>query len=96
MLTKFQPAMADRRPLGGLGFGASVCGAGVDSLANEAVAVRHLPRIRRVGWASQLSPQGVKAGTASAAHQDNYTTRISSPAYQGGLGPHPAREPEPV
>lgn len=96
MLINVQPALADRQPLGGFGFGVLPCqGSGVGSFGNEAAAVRSLPRNRRVGWASKLSPQGAKAGLASAAHQHNYTTSIS-PVYRGGMGPHPAREPVPV
>jgi hypothetical protein len=97
MLINAQPALADQRPLGGFGFGAFLCqGIGVGSLASEAAAVRSLPRNRRVGWAFGLNPQGVKAGTASAAHQHNYIKTRISPVYQGVLGPHPAGEPEPV
>jgi hypothetical protein len=96
MLNNFQPALADQQPFGGFGVGASPCtGFGAGSLASQAAAVRSLPRIRRVGWASGLDPQGVNAGLASAAHQHNYTTR-TSPVYKGALGPHPVREPGPV
>jgi hypothetical protein len=98
MLINTQPALADRQPLGGFGFGAFPCpGAGVGSLANQAAAKRPQPRNRRVGWTFGLNPQSVKqAGLASAAHQHNYIKTRISPVYGGVLGPHPAGEPEPV
>jgi hypothetical protein len=54
---------------------------------------------RIVGHASTIAASTVGAGTASTrsgnGNQLNPTTRIY-PVTPGGLGPHPAREPEPV
>jgi hypothetical protein len=104
-------AWADVRPLADLGAGAFASeGAWVGSGASKRVASRALPRIRRA-FAPASSPVGAQAhGRGCGAYQPGMiggnsvgtstsTTSLMTlvnPVIPGGLGPHPAREPEPV
>jgi hypothetical protein len=97
------PAM---RPLAGFGAGAFASeGAWVGSGASERTASPALPRIR--GAFAATSPLGAQAHGCGAYQPGTIggntvgTTTISlmariNPVTPGGLGPHPAREPEPV
>ena len=75
----------------------------------ETAAVLALPRVK---WAAAISGGSASAGASDAGYQasirtesaqfkpeqskaQQHTTRVN-PAFQGGVGPHPAREPEPV
>jgi len=95
-------AQAATRPLAGFGAGAFACGIWAASPANEMVAAPALPRIRRVFASISLGhPQtsdvvggGYQSVLASTKQLDQMA-RIN-PVTPGGLGPHPAREPEPV
>jgi hypothetical protein len=102
-------ARAAMRPFAGLGAGAFPSeGAWVGSGVSKRVASSALPRIRS-GFAAGSSPVGAKAhGRGCDAYQPGTiggntagTSTISlmartNPVTPGGLGPHPAREPEPV
>jgi hypothetical protein len=102
-------ARAAMRPFAGLGAGAFTSeGAQVGSGVSKRVASPALPRIQG-GFAAASSPFGVKAhGRGCGAYQPSViggntvgTSTISlmariNPVTPGGLGPHPAREPEPV
>jgi hypothetical protein len=100
---------AAMRPLAGLGAGAFASeGAQVGSGASKRVASPALPRIRGA-FAAATSQVGAQAhGRGCGAYQPGTiggntvgTSTISlmariNPVTPGGLGPHPAREPEPV
>jgi hypothetical protein len=96
LLSNTQPVEAATRSLAGLGAGALLCdGVRVGSPVSCVAAARVLPRVRRtpaVGNGSALAGAGNQAITHK---QFNQTARIS-PAYPGGVGPHPVREPVPV
>ena len=97
------------RPLAGLGAGAFASeGAQVGSGASKRVASPALPRIRGA-FAAATSQRGAHAhGRGCGAYQPGMTggntagtstislMALISPVTPGGLGPHPAREPEPV
>ncbi len=93
---------AVRRPLAGSGVGAFRCdGAWAGSSASQLTAGHPVPRIRAVVvpvYAGPAAGTGI-AGASSAGNvggsQLNLMTRIH-PVTQGGVGPHPAREPDPV
>jgi hypothetical protein len=105
---KANAAWAAMRPLAGLGAGAFASeGAWVGSGASERTASAALPRIR--GAFAVTSPLGAQAhDLGCGAYQPGTiggntvgTSTISlmariNPVTPGGLGPHPAREPEPV
>jgi hypothetical protein len=101
-------AWAAMRPLAGLGAGAFASeGARVGSGASERTALAALPRIRRAfAVTSQLGAQahgrgcgayqpGTIGGNTVGTSTISLMARIN-PVTPGGLGPHPAREPEPV
>jgi len=100
-------AQAATRPLAGFGAGAFTCeGAWVGSRVNEMAAALVLPRIKAAlgGIGSGNAQAAAGGGARMTSHvgivrEDtqklSQTTRIY-PATQGGVGPHPAREPEPV
>jgi hypothetical protein len=100
-------AQAATRPLAGFGAGAFTCeGALVGSGVNERTAALALPRIKAAIGAigAGQSQAAVFSGARMTTHvgivqEDTkkliQTTRIY-PATPGGLGPYPAREPEPV
>lgn len=101
-------AQAAMRPLAGFGAGAFTCdGAGVGSSASQLAAGLALPRVRGAFGAVQHSTAGTGTLSTGAlsisavstkdgnAKQLNQMTRIY-PVAPGGLGPHPAREPDPV
>jgi hypothetical protein len=105
MLNKTLAAKAVRRPLAGFGAGAFRCdGAWAGSSPSQLTAGHPVPRIRAVVapvYAGPAAGTGI-AGAASAGNvggsqfsQLNLMTRIY-PVAQGGVGPHPAREPDPV
>jgi hypothetical protein len=100
-------AQAATRPLAGFGAGAFTCdGAWVGSRVSEMAAALVLPRPKAavgaittghaqadvVGAAHTSSPVGIVRKDTQKLSQ---MTRIY-PATPGGLGSHPAREPEPV
>jgi hypothetical protein len=100
-------AQAATRPLAGFGAGAFPHeGAGVDSRINEMVAALALPRIKAAIGAigtdqSQAAVGGGARRTSYVGIVQEDTQKLSQmtrvcPATKGGLGPHPAREPEPV
>jgi len=109
---QMESAQAATRPLAGSGAGAFMCdGAQVGSPAGQLAVGRPLPRIRRVfgagthfGFAGPVDGSTVHSGNGStvsggkgstSTKQLNQTIRIY-PVTPGGLGPHPAREPDPV
>ncbi len=103
-------AQAAMRPLAGFGAGAFACGTWVASPVSK-MAAPALPRIRRVFASISLGHpqtsdvvgggyQPVLASTVlphvlASTKQLDQMARIN-PVTPGGLGPHPAREPEPV
>jgi len=100
-------AQADQRPLAGFGTGAFTCdGAWVGSGADEMATGLALPRIRQAAAAKRSGhalagvvgadqkTSLVSTGELGTEHV-NLMTRIN-PVTPGGVGPHPAREPEPV
>jgi len=104
MLSNIKSAQAAKRPLAGFGAGAFTCdGVRVGSRATESAAAPALPRIRRAAAAiSQGQAQGGYVGAAhttgliqATTEQFKQMTRVN-PVVPGGLGPHPAGEPEPV
>ena len=96
-------AQAAMRPLAGFGAGAFACGGTwVGSSAYQTEAALALPRIRRVFAAISLghAQTGAPVGggyevSLASTKQSDQMTRIS-PVTPGGVGPHPAREPDPV
>jgi hypothetical protein len=100
-------AQAAMRPLAGFGAGAFACGTWAASPVNERVAAPALPRIRRVFAPISLGHpqtsdvvgggyQPVLASTVLASTKQLDQMARINPVTPGGLGPHPAREPEPV
>jgi hypothetical protein len=96
-------AQAAMRPLAGFGAGAFACGsAWVGSRVSETAAALALPRIRRdlagisLGHAQAGGPVGgAYEASLAGTKQSNQMTRVN-PVTPGGVGPHPAREPDPV
>ncbi|HTZ93206.1 MAG TPA: hypothetical protein VMB74_12485 [Streptosporangiaceae bacterium] len=103
---------AAMRPLAGSGAGAFTCdGAWDGTSADQFAAVLALPRIRppfavgpqvqartadAYGSGYQGSTVRIGAlGSGGSSKQHNQMTRIF-PVAPGGVGPHPAREPDPV
>jgi hypothetical protein len=100
-------AQAVQRPLAGFGTGAFTCdGAWVGSRADEMTVGLALPRIRQAAAAKRIGY--AQAGVVGAGHKTslvstgeldtkhfNLMTRIN-PVTPGGVGSHPAREPDPV
>jgi hypothetical protein len=98
VLINNQPSKAVTRPFAGIGAGAFLCeGAKVGSHVGDVIAAGALRR-----------PQGTSASTGKPAgalvrgdYQPNsriqfdHMTQVA-PVSPGELGPHPAREPEPV
>ena len=96
MLNKNQPVTAVTRPIAVYGAGAFLCdGAEVGSQV-VVRAERAVPRTQR----TSLSAAWMAAAHVSGGYQP--TSRIpfelkpQDPGTPGGVGPHPAREPEPV
>ena len=100
-------AQAVQRPLAGFGSGAFARdGAWVGSCADEVAAALALPSIGQAAAAKRTGH--AQAGVVSAGHMTslastgeldtdhfNLMARIN-PVIPGGVGPHPAREPDPV
>jgi hypothetical protein len=99
-------AQAATRPFAGFGAGAFTCdGGSVGSRVSEMTVVLPVPRIKAaIGSIGADAQATVFGGLRMSSHvgivqEDaqklSQTTRIY-PVNPGGLGPHPAREPEPV
>jgi hypothetical protein len=96
VLIKNQPVTAVLRPLAVNGAGAFLCeGAGVGSQAGLRVE-RIRPRAQR----SSLSAAWTAAVHVGGGYQPTsripFELKTQDPGTPGGVGPHPAREPEPV
>jgi hypothetical protein len=111
-LADVEATEAAMRPLAGFGAGAFTCdGAGVGSLASQQAVGLALPRIKGASavvppvqaWTADAIGTGFQGRTVgnggstsgASSKQHNQMTRIY-PVAPGGLGPHPAREPDPV
>ena len=92
-------AEAAQRPLAGSGVGAFMHdGAGTGYASETAVALAR-PRIKSA--AAVISGETARAGSVgvgvgAAAHTQINQMTLVRPVTKGGLGPHPAREPDPV
>ena len=96
MLINNQPLKAAMRPLAGSGAGAVLCeGVQAGPLAGGVVAMRALPRLRWIAAGSAASALAGGGYQPTSRMYFEHTTLID-PVAQGGLGPHPVREPEPV
>jgi hypothetical protein len=91
-------AQATLRPLAGFGAGAFTSeGAWAGSHASEKAVSPALPRFRGtvVGAAGQECAQAEGRGYGAYTQQISLMARLN-PVNEGGVGPHPAREPRPV
>jgi hypothetical protein len=104
LLNNFQPDLAVTRPLAGIGAGAFLCeGAKVGAHAGD-VRLAGTPSRLRGTSVSAVGATGVSpvAGVSlrggyqpSSRIPFNHTTPMF-PVRPGNVGPHPAREPDPV
>jgi len=94
LLINNKPVKAAIRPLAGFGTGAFLCeGVKVGSHAGDVVAARALPRHR---WTTAKAASAFVGGGYQLGSRIPFEHPTQAPVTQGVLGPHPAREPEPV
>jgi hypothetical protein len=94
VLITHKPVSAGTQPLAGSGAGAFARGITLTGAHAGHVVASGLPRPRR----AVAGVEGATLGECKAAFRpqsEQYQTLIA-PASQGGVGPHPVREPEPV
>jgi hypothetical protein len=91
VLINNQPFQAATQPLAGSGAGAVLC---AGALAGDVVLIAY-PRLRPTVEGGAFGARVVGGHLQSSSRQYQLMTLID-PVAKGGVGPHPAREPEPV
>jgi hypothetical protein len=98
LLNKNQPVKAATRPLAVYGAGAFPCGGAGAGSQGGGVRVEHaqLPRMRRRSLSAAWTVAAHVSGGYQPTSRIPFELKTQDPGTPGGVGPHPAREPEPV